>query len=60
MREVLKIKEVFLNLQTNKIENIQKIIKDDGKPKPKLNMITKGLSRKQAIVSIFFSFSFRQ
>jgi len=49
-REVLKIKEIFPNLQVNKIENIQRIIKGDGKLKPKLNMMTKGLSRKQIIV----------
>ena len=41
---------MFPNLQANKIENIQKIIRDDGKPKPKINMTTKGLSRKQVIV----------
>jgi len=41
-REVLKIKKTFLNLQAKKIENIQKIIRGDGKPKPKLNMTTKG------------------
>ena len=51
-REVLKIKETFPNLQTNKIDNIQRIIKGDGKPKPKLNMTTKRLSRKQIIVLI--------
>ena len=50
IREVLKIKETFLNLQAKKIENIQKIIRSDGKPKPKLNMITKKLSRKQIII----------
>lgn len=51
-RKILKIKKAFPNLQTNKIEYIQKIIKDNGKPKPKINMITKGLSRKYVIVPI--------
>ena len=49
-RKVLKIKKAFLNLQTNKIENIQKIIKSDGKPKPKINMTTKSSSQKHVIV----------
>jgi len=48
-REILKI---FPNLQVKKIENIQKIINGDGKSKPKLNMMTKGPSKKQVIVSI--------
>jgi len=51
-REVLKIKEVFLNFQSNKIENIQKIINGGNKPKPYLNMTTKGPSHKQVIVPI--------
>jgi len=49
-REVLKIKEVFSNLQEKKIENIQKIINRGDKPKPRLNMTTKGLSHKQIII----------
>ena len=49
-RNVLKIKEIFSNLQANKIENIQKIIRSKGKPKPKINMTIKRLSRKQVIV----------
>jgi len=49
-REVLKIKEVFLNLQSNKIENIQKIINRGNKPKPCLNITIKGLSHKQVII----------
>ena len=49
-REILKIKETFPKLQANKIKNIQKIINDDGKSKPKLNMTMEGLSRKQVII----------
>jgi len=48
--EVLRIKEVFPSLKANKIENIQKIIKDDSKFKPYINITTKGPSRKQVIV----------
>jgi len=50
--EVLKIKKVFLNLQAKKIKNIQKIINDYGKPKPKINMTIKSPSRKQVIISM--------
>jgi len=46
----LKIKKVFSNLQNKKIENIQKIIRSEDKPKPKFNMTMKELSRKQIIV----------
>ena len=49
-RETLKIKEAFPNLQNKKIKNIQKIISSKGKPKPHLNMTTKGSSHKQVIV----------
>ena len=45
-----EIKEAFSNLQNKKIENIQKIISGESKPKLKLNMTTKGPSRKQVIV----------
>jgi len=48
----LKIKEVFLNFQSNKIENIQKIINRGDKPKSHFNMTTKGPSHKQVIVPI--------
>jgi len=41
---------MFPNLQAHKIENIQKIIRDDSKPKPKINMTTKELLRKQVII----------
>jgi len=48
--EVFKIKDTFLSLKANKIKNIQKIINGSSKPKPHINMTTKGLSRKQVIV----------
>ena len=49
-RKTLKIKEVFPKLQNKKIEIVQKIINSQDKPKPKINMTTKGLSHKQVIV----------
>ena len=48
--EVLKIKEVFLALNAKKIDQINNIVKDNPKPKPRIQMTTKGLSRKQVIV----------
>jgi len=48
--EILKIKKIFSKLQVNKINNIHKIINDVGKPKPKLNTMTKSPSRKQVII----------
>jgi len=50
--KILKIKETFPKLQANEIDNIYKIISDIGKPKPKLNMMTKSPSRKQVIIPI--------
>jgi len=41
-RETLKIKEAFPNLQNKKIEIVQKIINNNEKPKPRINMTTKG------------------
>ena len=41
-RKTLKIKEVFLNLQNKKIKIVQKIISDQDKPKPKIQMTIKG------------------
>ena len=51
-REVLKIKEIFPNLQAKKNKNIQKIINGEGKPKLRINMMTKSLFGKQIIVFI--------
>ena len=47
----LKIKETFSNLPNNKIDSIQKVINgSNDKAKPRLNMTTKDLSRKQVII----------
>jgi len=48
--EVLKIKETFLALNTKKIDQINNIVKGNSKPKPRIQMTTKGSSRKQVIV----------
>jgi len=37
---VLKIKEVFSTLKAKSIDNIQRMIKGDGKPKPCINITT--------------------
>ena len=48
--KILKIKKTFLKLQVNKIDNIYKIINGNSKSKPKLNITTKDLFRKQVII----------
>jgi len=50
IEEVLKIKEVFPSLKAKRTDNIQKIIKGNGKSKLCINMTMEGLSRKQVIV----------
>jgi len=41
--DMLKIKEIFPNLPNKKIDIVQKVINsDNGKPKPKINITTKG------------------
>jgi len=50
-RDTLKIKETFPNLPNKKIDLVQKVINGPiNKPKPRINMTTKGPSRKQVIV----------
>ena len=48
--EVLKIKETFPALNTKKINQVNNIIKSNLKPKPCIQMTTKGPSRKQVII----------
>ena len=43
---------MFTKLQVRKIGNIHKIINGSRKPKPKVNITTKKLSRKQVIISM--------
>ena len=50
---ILKIKKMFPKLQNQKIDQIQKIINSsESKPKPCINITTKGSSCKQIIVSM--------
>jgi len=57
-RETLKIKEMFPNLLNKKIEEMQKVINGSkDKSKPKINMTTKGPSRKQVIVPMNTNFA---
>lgn len=46
----MKIKENFLNLSAKKIKEVQKVINNTKKEKPKLNIITKSPLRKQIII----------
>ena len=49
----MKIKEAFLNLSINKILEIHKVMnKLSQKEKPKIDMTTKRLLRKQIIISM--------
>jgi len=48
--KMLKIKESFLALNTNQINWVNNIVKGNSKPKPHIQMTTKGPSRKQVIV----------
>jgi len=50
--EVLKIKESFLALNVNQIDWVNNIIKSNPKFKPRIQMTTKGPSRKQIIISM--------
>jgi len=50
--EVLKIKKAFPALNTEKIDQVNNIIKGTTKPKPRIQMTTKGPSRKQIIIPI--------
>jgi len=48
--EVLKISKAFPALNVEKIDQINNIVKGVTKPKPKIQMTTKGLLRKQVII----------
>jgi len=48
--EVIKIKEAFLSIDAKKINQINNIVKGNPKPKPCIQMTTKGPSRKQVII----------
>ena len=50
MAEVLKIKKAFPALNAEKINQVNNIVKGISKAKPKIQMTTKGPSRKQIII----------
>jgi len=50
--EVLKIKKAFPALNAKKINQVNSIVKGNLKPKLRIQMTTKGLSKKQVIVSM--------
>ena len=49
---MLKIKESFPALSANQVDWVNNIVKENPKSKPRIQITTKGLSRKQIIVSI--------
>jgi len=57
-RDALKIKETFPNLPNSKIDLVQKVINGPStKPKPRINITTKGPSHKQIIVPMSIELS---
>ena len=52
MSEVIKIKETFLTIGINKIEQINNIVKSNTKAKPHIQMTMKEPSRKHIIISM--------
>ena len=48
--DVIKIKETFPSMEVKEIDQINNIVKESSKSKPCIQMITKGLSRKQVII----------
>ena len=50
--QIIKIKDTFSSLDTKKINQIQNIVKGNPKPKPQIQMMTKGPSREQVIILI--------
>jgi len=48
--EVIKIKETFPTLNAQKVDQIYKIVNGTLKSKPRIQMTTKGSSRKQIII----------
>ena len=52
INEIIKIKDTFPELSPSKVFEIHNVITNLKKGKPKVNMMTKGLSRKQVIIPI--------
>lgn len=54
VNNIIKIKDNFLNLSNKKVKKVYRILNNFKKKRLKLNIMTKGLSRKQVIVLIDF------
>ena len=52
IKDIIKIKDNFPNLLAKKIEEVYKVLNKPKKDKPRLNITTKGLSRRQVLVSM--------
>ena len=52
IKDIIKIKYNFPNLSAKKIEEVHKVLNIPKNNKPRLNMIMKGLLRKQVLVLI--------
>ena len=50
VKDIVKIKEIFLNLSTKKIKEIQKVINEQKKKKPRFNITIKDSLKKQVLV----------
>ena len=50
MADIIKIKEIFSSMSAKEIDQINNIVKRSSKPKPCIQMTTKGPSRKQVII----------
>jgi len=50
IKNIVKIKEIFPNISVKKIKEVQKMLNKPKKDKPRLNIITKDLLRKQIII----------
>jgi len=48
--DVIKIKETFPSIGAKKINQINNIVNGSSKPKPRIQITTKGLSKKQVII----------
>jgi len=53
VKDNLKLKNNFSNLLVKKIEEIHKIVKDQNKPRSRIDMITRRLLHHQIIVPIY-------
>jgi len=52
IKDIFQLKENILKLSDKKIKSIKKTINDTNKPKPHINMTTKGSLHKQVIIPI--------